>query len=127
MQISAFELFDAITPSPFGLPVCFLSSLCFPIMRPHLPLSLLNKGKHAISHNGIFSSAACPWLERTLLLRECVCACVRDKAQRGVKTCDGVSPVVLPELFSTLGVWVWGGVGCSLPERAPAPDFAGDL
>lgn len=128
MRISAFELFDAITPSPFGLPVCFLSSLCFPIMRPHLPLSLLNKGKHAISHNGIFSSAACPWLERTLLLRECVCVRVW-----GMRRSGGLRPVMGWVLLSSLNYLArWGrgygvGVGCSLPERAPALDFAGDL
>ena len=33
----------------------------------------------------------------------CVCVWVRDEAQRGVKTSDGVSLVVLPELFSTWG------------------------
>lgn len=33
----------------------------------------------------------------------CVCVSVRDEAQRGVKTWDGASLVVLPELFSTWG------------------------
>lgn len=100
---------------PYASPICFLSSLCFPITSS---LFLLNKGKHAISHNGIFSSAVCPWVGKNgpPPTRVCACVHVRDEAQRGVKTWDGVSLVVLPELFSA-----WG----SACERTPALDFAG--
>lgn len=59
MRISSFKPFDVITSFPLCIPICFLSSSCFPVMST---LFLLNKGKHAISHNGIFSSVVCPWL-----------------------------------------------------------------
>lgn len=101
---------------PYASPICFLSSLCFPITSS---LFLLNKGKHAISHNGIFSSAVCPWVGKN---SSPLCVCVRASVwgmrhSGGLRPEMGVSLVVLPELFST-----WG----SACERTPALDFAGD-
>lgn len=109
MWISVFEPFDVIMSFPLCLPICFSSSLCFSVMSTFF---LLNKGKHAIPHNGIFSSVMCPWMGwfSFAATRECssvcvcVCVCVWGmRHSRGVKTWDGVRLVVLPELFSTWG------------------------
>lgn len=52
------------------------------------------------------------WIQYILCVYVRVCVCVRDEAQRGVKTSDGVSLVVLPELFSTWGnMWVSANPG----------------
>lgn len=77
--ISALEPFDVIMSSPLCLPICFSSPLHFSVMST---LFLLNKGKHPIPDNRIFSSITCPWMdllsfagkrEYTLV---CVCVCV---------------------------------------------------
>lgn len=77
-----FEPFDVIMSFPLCLPICFSSSLCFSVMST---LFLLNKGKHAIPHNGIFSSVVCPWMGlfafagkseySSLCVRVCVFVC----------------------------------------------------
>lgn len=89
---------------PYASPICFLSSLRFPITSS---LFLLNKGKHAISHNGIFSSGVCPWVGKNSSPL-CLCVCVW-----GMRHSGGLRPEMGWVLLSSLNYLAHGGVHVS--------------
>lgn len=90
----------------------FPPTFCFPVMSARF---LLNKGKHAISHNGTFSSVVCPWtgVLAYLLVYECVCVCLG-----GMKHSRGSRPEMGRVLLSSLNYLARGGACGSTPALA---------
>lgn len=98
--------------------IFFPSSLCFPVMSTRF---LFNKGKHAISHNGTFSSVVCPWVG-VLAYLLCLCVCLG-----GMRHSGGLRPEMGRVLLSSLNYLARGGVCGSTPALASTGDCKAEL